>query len=161
MSHDAYRWAMNLELRSTDKMVLTVLADCHNGKSGQCNPAMATIAKRAGLSERCVKDVVKRLEKTGLIAVRRGTRGGMKVANRYELSIGKAIPTFSSPPSPKSESNAYRSGQQAPADEDAAAHDAEKMSEEPGSGSEPNGATGGEGEKNLSNLQRLGGIEKW
>jgi len=92
MSHDALRWAMSQELRCTDKMVLTVLADCHNHKTGQCNPSMATIATRAGLSERCVKDVVKRLAKSGLMTVKSGTRNGVKIANRYELMFKHTVP---------------------------------------------------------------------
>jgi hypothetical protein len=69
MSFDAIRWALRQELPTSEKLVLVALADCHNGKTNRCNPAMQTIAKTAGITRRGAINIIQRLEQRGTIQV--------------------------------------------------------------------------------------------
>lgn len=54
-------------LSPTSKFVLIVLADAHNGHSGECFPSIARIAETTGFSESTVKYAVRDLEAKGLV----------------------------------------------------------------------------------------------
>ena len=69
MSFDAIRWALRQELPPSEKLVLIVLADCHNSKSNRCNPGMETIAATAGITRRGAIKIIQRLEQRGMIQV--------------------------------------------------------------------------------------------
>ena len=76
-------WQQN-ELKTGEMVTLLALADCHNGKTGQCNPGYEYLTKMTNLSERQVKRIVKRLEDTGLIRVIRTRRkDGLSNSNKY------------------------------------------------------------------------------
>jgi len=67
----------------TDLLVLLALADFADD-AGRCYPSMASIARKARLTERGARNVVRRLEALGWIKVRvNGGRGG---ANHYHIN---------------------------------------------------------------------------
>lgn len=68
MSLQATAWAMNeTGLSPTSKFVLIVLADAHNGHSGECFPSIARISETTGFSESTVKYAIRDLEAKGLV----------------------------------------------------------------------------------------------
>lgn len=75
------------DLRSGAKLVMAVLIEHHNLKTGRCDPSAARIAEKAGLSARSVRRAVGELEVAGL--VRRRVHGGRYHANAYELDWGR------------------------------------------------------------------------
>jgi hypothetical protein len=82
MSHDAVRWAREQRLGDpVGKNVLVALAEHHNGKTGQCNPKVATICLETDFSERAVRKGLAKLKQLGLIRV----EGGGKAGNSYQL----------------------------------------------------------------------------
>jgi DNA-binding MarR family transcriptional regulator len=75
MSHVASAWALLQNPRSANhKMVLVVLADYAHPDDGTCFPSQTTIAKRALLSERTVRQVLADLEADGFIKRERRSR---------------------------------------------------------------------------------------
>ncbi|TBF29307.1 helix-turn-helix domain-containing protein [Rhizobium ruizarguesonis] len=83
MSHDGVQWARRQPLGDpVAKNVLVALAEHHNGKTGQCNPKVATICLETDYSERAVRKALTRLKQAGLIRV----EGGGKAGNSYQLS---------------------------------------------------------------------------
>lgn len=72
MSFEAAAWAIKQKTKTaTDKLVLIVLADCHNLDSNACFPSYPYIAKHAQCCERQVQRSILSLEKDGLIFVQR------------------------------------------------------------------------------------------
>ena len=65
----------------TDKVVLIGVAYHVNCKTGQCNPAAATLARETALHERTVQRTVKGLEAKGWLFVDR-TRGRRRISSR-------------------------------------------------------------------------------
>jgi hypothetical protein len=64
----AINWAMEAACPSpTAKLVLFVLADAHNGHSGECFPSLPRIVSTTGLSESGVKGAIRALEAVGLV----------------------------------------------------------------------------------------------
>lgn len=84
MSFDAVRWAMQQPLPCTEKMVLVVLADAYNGRTGQCNLQKSTIARRAGVNPRTADRALIRLREHGLVEFF-PSRG--RASNDYRLKI--------------------------------------------------------------------------
>lgn len=74
------------------KFVLVVLADAHNGHTGQCNPSISRISDTTGYSKRAVIDALKALEAKGYIGALK--RFGRSTA--YELSFQET----GAPPAP-------------------------------------------------------------
>jgi hypothetical protein len=68
MSLKASGWAMDQRLSTHQKMVLLVLADCHNGETGQCNPRRQTIIERGGMSRTAFARAMEILLETGLVS---------------------------------------------------------------------------------------------
>jgi hypothetical protein len=91
MSHCATVWAMETPCPSpTAKLVLLVLADAHNGHTGDCYPSLSRIADIAGLSEGGVKNGIRALEAAGLlkrevVAAPNNRTQGVK----YHLELGR------------------------------------------------------------------------
>jgi hypothetical protein len=56
----------------TEKLVLLVLADCHNDETGRCFPGLAYLSTVTGLNKRSVQRAVHKLEAAGVIRVQRG-----------------------------------------------------------------------------------------
>lgn len=89
MSLVATAWAMKeTGLSPTSKFVLIVLADAHNGHSGECFPSIARIAETTGFSESTVKYAVRDLEEKGLLKrdIQHDPNGRTKGVN-YVLTI--------------------------------------------------------------------------
>lgn len=60
-----------IELRGippVQKLVLTLLANAHNGHTGQCNPDQKRLAEECGISERSIRDHLNWLEEEGYIS---------------------------------------------------------------------------------------------
>lgn len=83
-------WVFDLELPPTPKLVLLVLAD-HADDQGFCFPGIATISRRASVSERTAMRVLARLEESGHIArSRRHLVNGNRTSNGYLLTPDQA-----------------------------------------------------------------------
>jgi DNA-binding MarR family transcriptional regulator len=65
--------------------VLTVLKRYRNRKTGECHPAESTIAEKAGMSERGVRNAVKGLKDKGFVAIRTEKRKSGGFLNHYYL----------------------------------------------------------------------------
>jgi hypothetical protein len=76
-------WALTLP--ATEKLVLLCLADFADD-AGVCWPSVETIVERTGLSDRCVREQLKRLELSGFIC--RDRRVGQSAM--YQMTIRKA-----------------------------------------------------------------------
>lgn len=71
MSAEATYWAWQQEVKSTVKLTLLALANCHNEATGQCNPSITYISKRTGLNRKTVISSLQSLEEMGLIIPQR------------------------------------------------------------------------------------------
>ena len=91
MSHAATDWAMKQRLTETptQKLVLIVLADAHNGLTGKCFPTHERIAEQSSVSVAQTKRVLKQLESLGLIT-KHASRGRGR-ASEYVLHVGKGV----------------------------------------------------------------------
>ena len=90
MSHFATAWAMQqTPSNPTAKLVLLVLADCHNSQTGLCCPRRSTIARRACIkSEKTVGTALNLLEEQGYITRKHSyNQDGLQRANNYELCM--------------------------------------------------------------------------
>ena len=68
MSIKAISWAIEVDgIKPGSKLVLMLLADAHNGQTGECFPHQERIAERAGMGISTVKDHLRLLEEAGLI----------------------------------------------------------------------------------------------
>ena len=67
---------------STEKLVLLVLADCHNDETGRCFPGLAYLGTVTGLTRRGIQKAIQKLEAAGIIRVRRGHGA---TSSTYEL----------------------------------------------------------------------------
>jgi hypothetical protein len=85
--------AWELEIASTDKLVLLALADNAND-AGCCWPSMATIARKCGLKERATRIAMRRLESAGYVTSvdRTGT------SRLYTVNPGIKCPPASNAP---------------------------------------------------------------
>lgn len=91
MSVKATKWAWESELPSGLKLVLLALADCHNSRSGQCNPRIDTIAEKTNRSVRSVQYAMKDLGSMGYIRPIRRRKGARQAANQYELALDGVV----------------------------------------------------------------------
>ena len=84
MSAEATFWAWQQGVKSTHKLVLLSLANCHNEANGQCNPSVLYIANATGLDRKTVMTAMSQLEDLGLI-VRIKSTGS---STNYTLNLG-------------------------------------------------------------------------
>jgi DNA-binding transcriptional ArsR family regulator len=91
MSTVASKWAWEADLPLNQKMVLLALADCHNSKTGQCNPRIETLAAKVGLSVRSIQYILKALKKAGYIAPIKRRKGRKQAANQYALALDGVV----------------------------------------------------------------------
>lgn len=100
MSIRASKWAWMQPVSGTCKLVLLVLADCHNQKTGQCNPSVSTIARMVGKTETPVKQALRQLFKDGYFLKSKRTFNGRQSSNQYELQFDFCVvdPADTSPP---------------------------------------------------------------
>lgn len=91
MSIHAMSWAIKVKgLPIATKAVLMMLAECHNGETGQCNPSIRYLREITGLKERALQLHFKALEASGLIARDYAYHGRGKGCSveQYNLKIG-------------------------------------------------------------------------
>jgi DNA-binding transcriptional MocR family regulator len=103
MSIEMTDWAWKQALPLGSKCVLVFLADRHNGKTGQCNPKIETIAEATGQSRSSVKRALHELQELGLLTIEPtvNPKTGGKGTNRYSLAgAEKRKPTVHSEPYP-------------------------------------------------------------
>jgi len=77
----------------TQRHILFILADCHNGLTGQCNPSIAFLMQATGFSNRTIATALQKLEAAGQITVFR-TRGGRHCYQLHPSLTGR-IPASS------------------------------------------------------------------
>ncbi len=87
MSHEL----VDLVLKSgpsaqAEKMVLIAIASFANAKTGQCNPSVPGIAERASMTERGVRQILRRLEAAGWLLTNGG--GGRHERSTYLINEG-------------------------------------------------------------------------
>ena len=92
MSWSALAWAVRQKLPSTQKLVLLMLAERHNGDSGRCDPSHDLLAEDCGLSRRSVVDQIGKLEEAGYLRVMHRARGNAKLPNQYVLQLQFGVP---------------------------------------------------------------------
>ena len=86
MSARATFWAWDIQVPSSEKLVLLCLADCHNGDTGQCNPSVNYISRQTSLERKTVLKALSLLNDKSLLS-RVKVSGS---SNWYTLSIGSA-----------------------------------------------------------------------
>ena len=92
MSFHALAWAVRQRLPSTQKLVLLMLAERHNGDSGQCNPSLELLADDCGLSRRSVIDQIAKLQEAGYLTVRHRAKDNARLPSQYVLRLSFGIP---------------------------------------------------------------------
>lgn len=88
MSFQAMTWAVDQDLKTNEKMVLVMLANCSNHHTGQCNPSHKRLAKECGMSISTLKRCIERLEEAGFLKIERRGQDGVSLPNQYDLKIG-------------------------------------------------------------------------
>ena len=84
MSARATFWAWEVQVPSSEKLVLLCLSDCHNADTGQCNPSVNYICKKTSLDRKTVLKSLRLLnDKDWLSRIK--VEGS---SNQYFLSIG-------------------------------------------------------------------------
>jgi len=86
MSARATFWAWDIQVPSSEKLVLLCLADCHNADTGQCNPSVNYISRQTSLERKTVLKALSLLNDKSLLS-RVKVSGS---SNWYTLSIGSA-----------------------------------------------------------------------
>ena len=88
MSFQAMTWAVDQELKTNEKMVLVMLANCSNHHTGQCNPSHKRLAKECGMSISTLKRCIEKLEEAGFLVIQHREQDGVSLPNQYHLNIG-------------------------------------------------------------------------
>lgn len=91
MSNRAMSWAIDVTgIPFATKGVLMLLADCHNGETGQCNPSEEWLCRKTGLAARSIRHHLKALEDAGLIErqYKHKGRGQGKASDGFHLKLG-------------------------------------------------------------------------
>lgn len=91
MSTIATKWAWQADLPPSLKLVLLALADCHNRKTGQCNPKVETIAGMVGKSKRATQYALADLQAMGYILPIKRRRGSRQTSNQYALALDGVV----------------------------------------------------------------------
>jgi hypothetical protein len=99
MSLKAITWVCDLSgCNSSEKAVLFVLANAHNGKTGKCFPSQELIAAQSGMSDRTLRKVFATLIMKGLIS-RKITSKGKGLRTDYTLNFDLSEPRDMQPAS--------------------------------------------------------------
>lgn len=91
MSVAASNWAWEADLAPKLKLVLLALAHCHNGRTGQCNPRVDTLAVMVGRSKRALQYSLKELEDGGYIRSIKRRKGARQASNQYALALDGVV----------------------------------------------------------------------
>lgn len=86
MSLEALSWAAKQNVKSIQKLTLMMLANRHNGDTGQCNPSHSLLAQDCGLSDSGVRKAVRELEGLGLLKIVKSFKNGVQLPNQYILN---------------------------------------------------------------------------
>ena len=89
MSARATFWAWEVEVPSSEKLVLLCLADCHNADTGQCNPSVNYICKKTSLDRKTILKSLKVLSDQEVLS-RIKVEGS---SNQYFLAV-EAVPNM-------------------------------------------------------------------
>lgn len=89
MSARATFWAWEVEVPSSEKLVLLCLADCHNADTGQCNPSVNYICKKTSLDRKTILKSLKVLSDQEVLS-RVKVEGS---SNQYFLAV-EAVPNM-------------------------------------------------------------------
>lgn len=92
MSFQAIAWAVRQKLPCTQKIVLVMLADRHNGDTGRCDPSHDRLAGDCGLTRRSVMDQLAKLDAAGFIRTHHRIIGKLKTSNQYTLMLSFGTP---------------------------------------------------------------------
>ena len=84
-------WAVEQTVPAMQKIVLLMLANYTNHKSGQCNPSYESLAKDCGMSIRACKDQIAKLADAGLVTVVKRAKEGVSLPNQYILNINSGV----------------------------------------------------------------------
>jgi len=77
-------WAWEVDIPSSEKLVLLCLSDCHNADTGQCNPSVSYISKKTSLDRKTVLKSLRSLSDLEILS-RAKVKGA---SNQYFLVIG-------------------------------------------------------------------------
>lgn len=89
MSGKATFWAWDQPLKSSQKLVLLALANCHNKDTNQCNPSLQYLCKATGLDRKTVISSLGKLEELQLT----NTVKRFGVSNKYQILTSTEIGT--------------------------------------------------------------------
>ena len=87
MSWIAVRKVLELDLPSTEKFVLLIIANFSNDKEGTAWPAQTTIAQITGFSRQTVNKAIKRLCNKKVLLSSRRSAEGKSTSNVYRINI--------------------------------------------------------------------------
>jgi hypothetical protein len=87
MSFELMSAAVSVDLPCNQKMVLLMLANRTHSDMGYCYPSIKRLATDCGLSETATKNAIKVLVNLGFVSITHQAKDGMKLPNRYTLSI--------------------------------------------------------------------------
>ncbi len=91
MSWAALAWAVRQKLPSTQKLVLIMLAERHNGDTGRCDPSHSRLAEDCGLSARSIVDQLAKLEEAGYLRALGRANGQVRMSNYYVLNLNFGV----------------------------------------------------------------------
>jgi len=78
--------SIQLELPTSEKLILLLLANSANDETGECFPSQKYLSKKSGLARETVNRLIRKLQKKGHVAIRHKYRddGGMR-SNTYTV----------------------------------------------------------------------------
>lgn len=79
-----------IPLQPPEKLVLLRMADYADHDGGSIYPAVATVARDCGISERAVQYILRKFTRTGLLAVVGNETGGRGKTRRYAIDLERA-----------------------------------------------------------------------
>lgn len=88
MSFQAMTWATEQKLPAKEKLVLLMLANCHNHHTNRCDPSHARLAEECGMSISSVKRAIAELEKKNLLTITNRKVGDVNLPNSYSFNFG-------------------------------------------------------------------------
>jgi hypothetical protein len=89
MSFQAMAQAVKIKIKSTDKIVLIMLANYADPENFNCWPSQKLLADDCGCTVKTIQSALHRLEDAGIISFERRYRGnGSLTSNMYHLNIG-------------------------------------------------------------------------
>lgn len=98
MSHAVFNWIKPKLMPPTVKSVALVLADCHNSKTGRCDPSIERIAEWTCLSERSVSRAIKWLESANIMHPMR--KNGERSSYEFAMPTTDTVSGVENDPTP-------------------------------------------------------------